>query len=70
MNGVVIFDGKGYFVKRRRTENGIVNLWSPKREDAAVFHFIEVARKMAGTIPFRTRLLPQKEQFAPNSEAK
>lgn len=56
MNGTVIFDGKGYFVKRRRVDGRVVELWSPKREDAAVFHFREVARKIASTIPFPVKL--------------
>jgi hypothetical protein len=62
MHGVVIFDGKGYFVKRRRVDGRIVDLWSPRKQDAASFHFIEVARRFASTIPQRVRLLaPQQE---------
>jgi hypothetical protein len=49
---MVIFDGKGYWVGMRRPERGrIVHLWSPKKEDAAHFHFYEVAQKIASTIP-------------------
>lgn len=56
MNGTVIFDGKGYWVARRRVDERIIDLWSPKRADAAVFHFDVVARKMASTIPQRVTL--------------
>jgi len=56
MSGLVIFDGKGYFVKRRRVDGRIIDLWSPKRADAAVFHFDVVARKIALTIPQRVTL--------------
>jgi hypothetical protein len=57
MNGVVIFDGKGYFVKRRRVDGRVIDLWSPRKQDAALFHFLEVARRFTSTIPQRVRLL-------------
>lgn len=57
MTGYVIFDGKGYFVRRRRDAYGkAVQLWSSLKEDAAVFHFRAVAEKIASTIPFKVRI--------------
>lgn len=53
MSGTVIFDGKGYWVARRRVDESIIDMWSPKLADAAVFHFDVVARKIAATIPQR-----------------
>ena len=53
MKGIVIYDGKGYWVGRRRPDGRIVDMWSSKRVDAAVFHFEEVARKIAATLPQR-----------------
>ena len=52
-----IFDGKGYFVKRRRIDGRIIDLWSPRKRDAAKFYFIEVANKFAATIPQRVSLM-------------
>ena len=46
----VIFDGKGYWVSRRRVDGRIIDIWSPRRSDAAVFHFRPVAEKIAATI--------------------
>lgn len=51
MNGITIFDGRGYWVGMRRPEGRIVHLWSPHKKDAARIHFRAVAEKIASTIP-------------------
>jgi hypothetical protein len=48
---MVIFDGKGYWVGMRRPDGKVVHLWSTKKADAAKFHFYEVAKRIAATIP-------------------
>lgn len=53
----IIFDGHGYFVRRRRSEGRVVDIWSPKLADAARFHFIEVAEKFAASFPQKTRIM-------------
>lgn len=57
MNDVMIFDGKGYWVRRRRHDGKVYELWSPRKEDAARFHFLEVAKKIASTLPQKVRLV-------------
>lgn len=57
MNDVMIFDGKGYWVGRRRPDGRCVDLWSPRKEDAARFHFRQVAEKIASTLPQRVRIV-------------
>ena len=57
MNDIVIFDGKGYWSGMRRPGGSIVHLWSPRKADAARFSFVEVARRIASTIPQKVRLL-------------
>jgi len=58
MKGIVIFDGKGYFVRRRRPNGRVVDLWSPRKKDAARFYIPEAAQRFAATFPqkveFRT----------------
>jgi hypothetical protein len=54
MKGFVISDGKGYFVKRRRVDGRIIDLWSPRKKDAARFHFLYVAYAIAAAIPQHT----------------
>ena len=51
MKEIVIHDGKGYWCARRRVDGRLIDLWSPKRKDAAIFHFLEVAQKIAASIP-------------------
>jgi hypothetical protein len=48
---MVIFDGKGYWVGMRRPDGKFVHLWSTNKRDAAKFHFYEVAKRIAATIP-------------------
>ena len=48
---MVIFDGKGYWVRMYRPNGTIVHLWSPRKKDATKFSFYEVAKKIASTIP-------------------
>ena len=52
----IITDGQGYFVRRRRLEERIVDIWSPRLSDAARFHFLEVAERIAATIPHTVQL--------------
>jgi hypothetical protein len=54
---MVIFDGKGYWVKRRRVNGRVFDLWSPHKKDAAIFHFPEVARKIAASLPQKVSFL-------------
>jgi hypothetical protein len=51
-SGFVIFDGEGYWVARRRgADKRPIDMWSTKKKDATPFHFYEVARSIAASIP-------------------
>lgn len=54
--GYLIFDGKGYWVSRRRLDGRVLEFWSPRKQDAAVFHFLEVAKKIAKSLPQQTEI--------------
>lgn len=58
MNELVIFDGEGYWIGRRRPNGRVVDLWSPHKKDAARIHFQAVAEKIASTLPQKVRFLP------------
>ena len=59
MREFVIFDGEGYWVAMRRSEEGrAVHLWSPHKKDAARFHFLAVAEKIASTISQKVTITP------------
>lgn len=58
MRDLVIFDGNGYFVRRRRSGESVVDIWSPHKKDAARFTFAEVAKKFASTIPQPVEIRP------------
>jgi hypothetical protein len=49
----VIYDGHGYWCARRRVDGRVLEMWSARRCDAARFHFLEVAQKVASTLPQR-----------------
>jgi hypothetical protein len=52
----VIFDGKGYWCARRRPQGRALDMWSSRARDAARFHFLEAAKKIASTLPQRVTI--------------
>ena len=57
MDNYCITDGHGYWVGRRRVDGRKLEFWSPKKRDAAKFHFREVAERISRDLPMRVSIM-------------